>query len=194
MVTTISIVLSISAFAVSVTTAWLTWFHRGSIRMTVPSMVVFAYDGHGDPGNLDPKVMVRTLLRSTGAQGHAIETLFLRLRHRGSEQLFPVWGLATTTGNLDRGGGLFVGKTGVTGWHHFVASGDARTFQFKSGPYELDILARVDTWSRPIKLWTTQLILPDTSSPTHHDGTDQVWFDRDPESGGFQPRIESRRA
>jgi hypothetical protein len=52
----IPIILSVLALAVSVTSAWLTWFHRGSVRMTVPSMVVFGYDGRGDPSGLDPKV------------------------------------------------------------------------------------------------------------------------------------------
>ena len=94
MLSTIAVVLSVLALAVSVSNVWLTWFHRGTIRMTVPSMVVFAYDGRGTPGERDPKVMVRTLLFSTGAQGHAIETLFLRLQHGGSEHVFPVWGMA----------------------------------------------------------------------------------------------------
>jgi hypothetical protein len=189
--TTIPIVLSVLAIAIAATSAWLTWFHRGSVRMTVPSMVVFGYDGRGDPSGLDPKVMVTTLLFSTGARGHAIETLFLRLRHRGSAHVFPVWSFAATNGTLGRGGGIFVGMTGVTGWHHFVASGDARSFRFKSGTYELDVLARADTWRQPIKLWTSNLVIPETSTPTRHDGTEQVWFDRDPESGDFVPRLES---
>ena len=189
MATTFAIAISILALSVSVFNLWLTWFHRGTIRMTVPSMVVFAYDRRGEPGRVDPKVMVRTLLFTTGAQGHAIETLFLRLRHDGSERVFPVWGLATD--KLDAGGGLFVGKTGVTAWHHFVASEAARAFQFKPGHYELDICVRVDGRSRSAKLWTAAVSLPDTASMSCHDGSEQVWFDRNPESGDFQPRIAS---
>lgn len=161
------------------------------IRMTVPSMVAFAYDGRGVRGELDPKVMVRTLLFSTGAQGHAIETLFLRLRRGGSEHVFPVWGVATD--KLDRGGGLFVGKNGVTAWHHFVVSlGPARDFEFSTGTYELEIWARTDGLNGAVKLWAAELYLPANVSPSRHDGSEQVWFNRDPESGGFLARLESR--
>jgi hypothetical protein len=188
----ISIVLSVLALTVSATTAWLTLFHRGTIRMTAPSMVVFAYDGEGAPGHLDPKVMVRTLLFSTGAQGHAVETLFLRLRHGGSEHLFPVWGIATAGDDLDRGGGLFVGKSGVAGWHYLVSSGATRGFKFTAGEYDVAVLARTIGRKKAVMLWSEYVTLPDAASPTRHDGVDQVWFDRDPDSGTYFPRLESR--
>ena len=159
--------------------------------MTVPSMVVFAYDGRGVRGALDPKVMVRSLLFSTGAQGHAVETLFLRLWQDGSEYVFPVWGLATD--KLERGGGLFVGKTGLTAWHHFVfSSGSGQEFEFGAGTYELQIWARTNDLNGTVKLWGTELNLAASASPTRHDGSEQVWFNRDPESGRFLARLESR--
>ncbi|HWN99986.1 MAG TPA: hypothetical protein VNS63_12045 [Blastocatellia bacterium] len=39
-----SIVISVSALVVSVTTAWLTLFRRGTIRMTQPTLVFFGPD------------------------------------------------------------------------------------------------------------------------------------------------------
>jgi hypothetical protein len=44
-----------------VATAWLTYFHRGVIRMAAPSMIVFAYD-RDSRAEVSPKVMVRCLL------------------------------------------------------------------------------------------------------------------------------------
>lgn len=58
---TASIVISVSALVVSVTTAWLTLFRRGTIRMTQPTLVYFGPDGLGG----GPKVFLRTLLYST---------------------------------------------------------------------------------------------------------------------------------
>lgn len=43
----VSLGIALLALAVSVATAWLSYFHRGQVRMTEPSMVVFAYDGTG---------------------------------------------------------------------------------------------------------------------------------------------------
>lgn len=52
-----SIVISVSALVVSVTTAWLTLFRRGTIRMTQPTLVFFGPDGLAG----GPKVFLRTL-------------------------------------------------------------------------------------------------------------------------------------
>jgi hypothetical protein len=65
MVEIVELVTSALARGVSIVTAWLAFFHRGRVQMSVPSMVVFGYDA-GGPGRFDPKVMVRCLLFSTG--------------------------------------------------------------------------------------------------------------------------------
>lgn len=188
---TLAIMISALALTVSVSNAWLTWFHRGTIRMTAPSMVAFAYDERGEMSRFDAKIMIRALLYSTGAQGHAVETLFLKARHLDSLYSFPVWGLAVQ--ELERGGGLFVGKTGVSAWHHFLPSSTAPEFQFGAGTYNLEVWARLSGRSQAVRLWSHTLRLPAASVPDRHDGSQQVWFDQDPESGAFQPRRESRR-
>ncbi len=191
MVETFAIVTSVVALAVSVTTAWLTFFHRATVQMTIPSMIVFSYDERGSRVGYDPKVMVRCLMFSTGERGCVIETLFARVRHGVSKQLFPIWGMDADN-KLVRGGGLFVGKSGVVAWHHFVVSGDRVDFRFKPGTYELDVFARVHGSGRPVKLWSTVLSLPESCTPNQHDGREQVWFDQEVQSGEFCPRLESR--
>ncbi len=59
----ISIVVSILALTISVVTAWLTLFRRGTVRMTRPTAIYFGADGSVDRS---PKVYLRTLLYSTG--------------------------------------------------------------------------------------------------------------------------------
>jgi hypothetical protein len=125
-----AVVISVLALAVSIVTAWLTFFYRGKVCMTSPSMIVFGYDSRSNSGVFDPKIMVRCLVFSTGERGHAIETLFLRLHYGEFEQAFSIWGINTE--RVERGGGLFVGKSGVTAWHSFNISGDT-DFKFNPG-------------------------------------------------------------
>ena len=105
----IAIATAVLALAVSIATAWLSYFHRGSIRMAEPSMVVFAYDPARPRRGFVPKVMVRCLLFSTGERGRIIETLFARMRIADSDYIFPVWGMDLDN-KLVRGGGLLVAK------------------------------------------------------------------------------------
>jgi hypothetical protein len=188
----ITLATAVLALVVSVATAWLTYFHRGVVRMAAPSMVVFAYD-RGSRSEVVPKVMVRCLLFSTGERGRIVEALFLGLRHAASNHVFLVWGLDADD-ELVRGGGLLVGKTGVVAWHHFVAQAEASGFRFEPGRYEVEVVARVHGRKRPLKLWHRDLLLAEAVTPTAHDGTDQVWFDRDPQSDEFSARLEQRPA
>src|SRR5712691_2041343 len=104
----LTIVVSITALAVSATTAWLTLLRRGSIRMTQPTLVFFGPDGPSG----GPKVFLRTLLYSTAKRGQIVENMFLKLRRRESVQTVNVW--VYGDGPLARGSGIFVGEAGVT--------------------------------------------------------------------------------
>jgi hypothetical protein len=191
MAETIAIATAVLALAVSIVTAWLTYFHRGAIRMAEPSMVVFAYDAAGSRPGFVPKVMVRCLLFSTGERGRVIEALFARTRIAGSEYTLPVWGMDADS-KLVRGGGLLVPKGGVVAWHHFVAFSNGPGVNFTPGVYEVKVFARVHGRSRPVELWSRTLTVSDDVAPTSHDGSEQVWFDHHPEADGFEARRESR--
>lgn len=188
MLETYAFALSILALVVAILTAWFSLFYRGKVRMTLPSMVAFGYDDRGGNDGFNAKVMIRCLVFSTGERGQVIETLFAELHGENSDNTFTVWGIDTDT-KLVRGGGLWVGKTGVTAWHHFVASND---FQFEADAYTVEIFARVHGSKDPIRLQTLALSLPTEHAPTRHDGTEQVWFDREPQSGDFRPRLEAQ--
>jgi hypothetical protein len=182
---------AVLALAVSIVTAWLTYFHRGAIRMAEPSMVVFAYDAARSRPGFVPKVMVRCLLFSTGERGRIIEALFARTRVAGSEYTFPVWGMDADD-KLVRGGGLLVAKGGVVAWHHFVASSNGPELTFTPGDYQVQVFARIHGRARAVKLWSHTLTVSQAVAPTSHDGREQVWFDRLPDADGFEARRESR--
>ena len=187
----IALWIALLALAVSIGTAWLTYFHRGKVRMTTPSMVVFAYDTDGKTGEPLPKVMVRSLLFGTGERGRVVESMFARLRAASWEQSFPVWGLDADS-KLVRAGGLHVSKVGVVAWHHFVSSAEHAAARFTEGSYRVEVFARVLGNNRPVKLWCGTLVVPSSSVSIEPDGTCQVWFDRRVESEGYEARWESR--
>jgi hypothetical protein len=85
---TISIAVSILALAISVATAWLTLFRRGTVRMTQPTTIYFGADASASPS---PKVYLRTLLYSTAKRGQIIESMFVKLRRAESIQTFNIW-------------------------------------------------------------------------------------------------------
>jgi hypothetical protein len=53
----ISVVVSTLALTISMVTAWLTLFRRGTVRMTRPTAIYFGADGSVDSS---PKVYLRT--------------------------------------------------------------------------------------------------------------------------------------
>ncbi len=99
----VTLVISILALLISGFTAWLTYFNRGKVYMTTPSMIVFAYDYRQQYTKFEPKIMIRSLIFSTGERGQVIEALYARLRYHTTEELFPVWGV-NADNQLVRGG------------------------------------------------------------------------------------------
>ena len=66
--------LSALALGVSASTAWLTLFRHGKLRMTQPTVVFFGPDGGRRDGQKPRlKVFLRTLLYSTSRRGQTVE-------------------------------------------------------------------------------------------------------------------------
>jgi len=70
----LSTMLSVVAIVVSLATAWFALFHRGSVRMTHPSLIALLNGDEPSPNS--PKVFLRTLLYTTGKRGQALEHMF----------------------------------------------------------------------------------------------------------------------
>lgn len=101
------IAISILAIIISATTAWLTLFRRGTVKMTQPTVIFFGSDGSGERL---PKVFFRTLLYSTAKRGHIVESMWVKLRRGESSQIFNIWVYGDAS--LARGSGLYVNENG----------------------------------------------------------------------------------
>jgi hypothetical protein len=126
-----SLGISCLALLVSGITAWLTFFRKGELVMTQPTVVFFGPDGSRFDSNKN-KVYLRTLLYSTAKRGPVLESLHVSLQRNESKQNFNIW-VYGEKGNLTRGSGLFVAQDGVTFDHHFLLPDDGADFQFLSG-------------------------------------------------------------
>src|SRR5689334_8746086 len=101
-------VIAVLALTLSIVTLWITNVHRGKLSMTRPTIVAFAFEGMSPT---EPKVFLRTLLRSSSKQGIIIESLFIKLKRKNHSQSFTSW--AYGDNGVVRGSGLYVGEQGV---------------------------------------------------------------------------------
>ena len=138
----IALAISVLALSVSATTAWLTLFRRGTVRMTQPTVIFFGPDAsRSDKHAPKPKVFLRTLLIATSKRGRVIESMHASLRRNETHQNFNIW--VHGDDKLVRGSGLFVGEAGVGANHHFLAPDDGSNFAFSAGRYRLEVYARL---------------------------------------------------
>src|ERR1700722_5705398 len=154
----ITLAVSLTSLAVSATTAWLTLWQRGTVKMVRPNLVAFL-DARGNDG---PKGWLRAMLYSTSRRGHIIEGMFASLRRGESRQNFSFC-VCDEQGKLSRGSGLYVGHTGVTLNHHFVLPKDGTRYTFLPGEHVLEVFAKLTTHSEPLRLVRTVL----TVTPEH---------------------------
>ena len=101
--------------------------------MAQPTIVFFGYDGPYGP----PKVVVGTIMFSTGKRGHILESMFIKLRRSETTQTFSRWVYGNS--NNARASGLYIGVEGVTGNHHLLIPSDGTQYQFLPGEYELEV-------------------------------------------------------
>jgi len=180
----ISIVVSITALAVSMATAWLTLFRRGTVRMTQPTTIYFGADSSASSS---PKVYLRTLLYSTAKRGQIIESMFVKLRRGESIQTFNIW--VYGEGSLARGSGLYVGENGVTCNHHFLLPSDGTQFDFLPGEYKVEVYASLVGVRQPLLLYVTGLSLSEQMAKQLHDRECGVYFDWGPDSGHYHAHV-----
>jgi hypothetical protein len=93
--------ISCLALLVSGITAWLTFFRKGKLVMTQPTVVFFGPDGSRFDSDKN-KIYLRTLLYSTAKRGHVVESLHVSLQRNESKQNFNIW-VYGEKANLRRG-------------------------------------------------------------------------------------------
>jgi hypothetical protein len=187
----LSITISVLALVVSSLTAWLTLFHRGTVKMTQPTVIYFGpdvLDAHNRVA--PPKVFLRTLLFSTARRGRIIESMHVTLSRNETHQNFNIW----VYGNerLVRGSGLFVGEAGVEANHHFLPPKDGTSFTFVEGRYRLDVFARILGDQRQTKLFSQMLELSSELAASLASPNSGVYFDWGPDSSRYLPHVDVR--
>jgi hypothetical protein len=172
--------ISFLALIVSATTAWLTLFRKGALRMTRPAVIYFGPDGPPSQGS-GLKVYLRTLLYSTSKRAHILEGMYVTLRRAESVQTFNVW--VYGDGRLTRGSGLRVGEDGVAFDHHFILPKDGTPFLFLAGEYVVEVYATScgANSQKPMLLSRTKLELSPELSAAITTGAG-VYFDWGPDS------------
>lgn len=182
-------IIAVVSLLVSITTAWLTLFRRGTVKMTRPTIIFLGRDTprskHDGPL---PKVFFRALLFATAKRGRIIESLHITLSRNETHQNFNIW----VYGNdkLMRGSGLFVGETGVEANHHFLAPRDAASFQFSAGQYHLEVFARLLGDRKQIRLFAQTLDISRDIAAELAEPNTGLYFDWGPDSSCYLPYVE----
>ena len=187
----LAIVISVLSLLVSVTTAWLTLFRRGTVKMTQPTVIYFGPDAGSTAADPRPKVFLRTLLFSTAKRGRVLQCMHIALSRNETHQNFNVW----VYGNdkLARGSGLFVGETGVEANHHFLAPRDGTTFRFAEGRYRLEVFAHLLGDEHRTRLFLQTLdVTRELAASLAAAPTAGLYFDWGPDTEGYLPHIQTR--
>lgn len=187
----IAVTVAIVALAISATTAWLTLFRRGTVKMTQPTVIFFGPDS---PRSRDdapsPKIYLRSLLFSTSKRGRVIESMHVALCRNETHQNFNIWVYGDE--KLVRGSGLFVGETGVSANHHFLTPKDGSTFRFTEGTYRVEVFAHLlGDLDRKLLFAQTLEIKREVAIALEEPGTG-VYFDWGPDSSRYLTHVEKR--
>lgn len=190
MADSVAITVSVLALFVSATTAWLTLFRRGTIKMTQPTVIYFGVESpRSNTETMLPKIFLRTLLFSTSKRGRVIESMHVALSRNETHQNFSIW----VYGNekLVRGSGLFVGESGVSANHHFLTHQDGSSFHFVEGHYHIEIFARLLGDRDQTLLFSQSLdITRDLARLLEESGTG-LYFDWGPDCARYIPHVET---
>ena len=189
----VTITISVLALAVSSTTAWLTLFRRGTVKMTQPTVIFFGPDtprSHDEAPS--PKIYLRTLLFSTSKRGRVVESMHVSLTRNEMRQNFNVW--VHGDDKLVRGSGLFVGETGVAANHHFLTPKDGSSFEFLAGQYRVDVYARLLGDRKQLLLFSQMLEISPEIAAALREARTGLYFDWGPDSARYLSHVEKRQS
>lgn len=187
----LSIGISFFSLIICVATAWLTWFRKGELRMTQPTVIFFGPDGESRSGkHRHLKVFLRTLLYSTSRRGQTVESLHVNLQRGESRQNFSIWVYGDE--RLARGSGLFVPEAGVACNHHFLLPEDGSDFHLLAGEYTLRVYAKKVGAQTPMELSKIRLRISEPHAQALQDVNTGIYFDWGPDQQAYHPHIEKR--
>jgi hypothetical protein len=185
-----SFLISCFALLVSGVTAWLTFFRKGKLVMTQPTVIFFGPDGSKFESSKN-KIYLRTLLYSTAKRGQVLESLHVALHRNESKQNFNIW-VYGERGNLKRGSGIFVPQEGVTFDHHFLLPEDGANFNFLSGSYQLSVFAKLVGRKTRYELAKVNLSISESQAAQLAEPNVGIYFDWGPDQQSYHSHIDRR--
>lgn len=187
-----SLTVSAVALVISGLTAWLTFFRRGKIKMTRPTVIYLGPDSPRQNGEKPfPKVYLRALLFADAKRGRVIESMYVSLSRNETVQNFNIW-VHSESGKLVRGSGLFVGEVGTSVDHHFLVSSDAEDFEFLEGNYKLDVYAKLLGEQKKTRLFSEELQIMSHYSEGIRSAQAGLYFDWGPAASRYLSHLEQR--
>ncbi|WP_050030822.1 hypothetical protein [Verrucomicrobium sp. BvORR034] len=183
-------VVAFLSLIVSGLTAWFTFFRRGSLRMTQPTLIFMGPDGPRFDGRKN-KIYLRTLLYSTAKRGMVIESLHIALHRNDTKQNFNIWVYGERS-ELKRGSGLYVPQEGVALDHHFLQPEDGASFGFLAGAYRLTLFAKLVGDGAATELITIPLTITETRAAELAQPQTGLYFDWSPDQQSYHAHADSR--
>lgn len=183
---TFTVITSIAALLLASYSLWITNLRKGELRLTRPAQFFF-----GPDCDRKAKVFFRGLLWTTGAQGHTIEHMHLKLRRGSATQTFPIW-VYGEKANLTLGSGLRVLPAGLTFNHHFLQHHAGSGFRFDDGLYVVEIWASTADSKKARCLWRTELRVTTEQARAIYEGAG-LYFDWNPDTNTYVSHLDSRR-
>jgi hypothetical protein len=183
--------ISVIALVISCVTAWLTFFKRGKVKMTQPTVIYFGLESpRSQKEVLLPKIFLRTLLFSTSRRGRVIESMHVALSRNETLQNFNIWVYGDD--KLVRGSGLFVGETGIAANHHFLVPNDSTSFRFIEGRYKLEVFAHLLGDKVQTLLFSQNLEITRDIATLLAEPKAGLYFDWGPDSMRYLPHVDQR--
>lgn len=183
-----SLTIASISLLVSATTAWLTLFHRGTIKISRPSVLYFGPDSYNRQRK-SPKVYIRTLLFSTSKRGRVIESMHVSFSRGEARQNFSIW-VYGERGKLVRGSGLFIGETGVSLDHHFLTPPNEAAFKFCEGGYRLEIFIRILGEETDRRVFSQHVNITRDIADEMARREVGLYFDWGPDSSQYIPHVD----
>jgi hypothetical protein len=184
----VPILISVAALALSLLSFWQTYWRRGSLLMTRPSLLFIGREGARN----EPKIFLRALLFSAGTRGWILEQLFLRVHQGGGTYLFDLWAYGEAE-KLSPGSGLFIGEKGVVYNHHFLRRTSNPDFLFLDGDYRVEVYARLFGERQPKRISEFSMLLrSDQAAELIQVADTAVFFEWNVDAEKYISRVERR--
>jgi hypothetical protein len=184
----ITTLLAVGSFLLSIYTLWATQFRRGRLQMTQPALICL----RRELPSSTPKIFLRTLLFATAVKGRVVESMFLRVQQPLGTYVFDFWGYGESE-KLTLGSGLFVGQTGVAYNHHFNPRLGLEDFLFSAGDYEIEVFATTVGKKHPEKLMRLNFTVDGQQSAEMLQIFDrELWLLWNADTRSYEGHLESR--